>query len=54
MGLKAHGQDLIARGHNQIFATVFRKMPISAAVQFERPAAGLQERALAEDTRARQ
>ena len=33
MGLKAHGRDLIARGHDEILATIFREAQISSAVE---------------------
>ena len=32
-GLKAHGRDLIARGHAEILSTVFRGTQLSAAVE---------------------
>lgn len=33
MGLKAHGRDQIARGHDEIFAGIFREMRISSVVE---------------------
>jgi uncharacterized protein (TIGR02246 family) len=32
MGLRAHGRDLIARGHDEILATVFRGSRLGAAI----------------------
>ena len=32
MGLRAHGRDVIAQGHNEIFATVFRGTRLEAAI----------------------
>jgi uncharacterized protein (TIGR02246 family) len=32
MGLRAHGRDLIARGHSEILATVFRGTRLDAAI----------------------
>jgi uncharacterized protein (TIGR02246 family) len=32
MGLRAHGRDLIARGHDEILATVFRGTRLAAAI----------------------
>jgi uncharacterized protein (TIGR02246 family) len=40
MGLKAHGRDMIARGHDEILSTVFREARISSTVhsiRFIRP-----------------
>ena len=33
MGLRAHGRDVIARGHDEILATVFRGTHLTAAVE---------------------
>ena len=40
MGLKAHGQEMIAQGHNEILSTVFRNTSLTAGVdgiRFIRP-----------------
>ena len=33
MGLKGHGRDQIARGHDEILSTIFRHMRIGSTVQ---------------------
>ena len=33
MGLRAHGRDLIARGHDEILSTIFRTARISSTVE---------------------